>query len=94
MLGACQPTHNAMDDGVFLQALLIEDLDHRLDALRAQRWSRRRSQGTVAQEQCLVVAFGQLRCLSNREWADSHSDGDGGRAIVGHGGAKKRCLES
>jgi hypothetical protein len=89
MLGACQLLYNAMDAEMTLQALLIENLDHWLDALRAQLRCWRCGQGTVTQEQCLVVAFGQLCSFSNREWTHSHSNRDGGRAIVGHGGAKR-----
>jgi hypothetical protein len=45
-------------------------------------------QRAVSQEQCLVVAFRQLRRLSNGERADSHSDRNGRRAIGGHCCAK------
>jgi hypothetical protein len=92
MLGAGQLLCIATNAGAVLQALLIQDLDDRLDAFRAQLRCRRRSQGTVTQKQCVVVAFGQLRCFSNGKWANSHCDGDGGRAIDDHGSAAKGGL--
>ena len=45
----------------------------------------RRSQRAVPEKECLVVAFRQLGSLPDGEGAHPHGDGNGRRAVGGHG---------
>ena len=75
-----------------VQALVVHDLDDGAEALGMQLGGGCCCQRSVAEKECLVVAFRQLSRLSDGEGAHPHGDGNGRRAIGGHGRALGECI--